>query len=46
MRKWCAVSKIKRHLRRLMRNATRHVAQRTLYKRDLQIEPREESGDI
>ena len=35
MRKWCAATKIERHLRRLMRNTTHHVAERTLHERDL-----------
>ena len=35
VRKWCAATKIERHLRRLMRNTTHHVAERTLHERDL-----------
>ncbi len=35
MRKWCAATKVERHLRRLMRSTTRHVAERTLHERDL-----------
>jgi hypothetical protein len=35
MRKRRTATKVERHLRRLMRSAARHVAERTLYERDL-----------
>ncbi len=46
MRKWCAATKIKRHLRRLMRSTTRHVTERTLHERDLLSYRRKERRDI
>ena len=46
MRKWCAATKIERHLRRLMRNTTHHVAERTLHERDLLSYRRKEWRNI
>jgi hypothetical protein len=46
MRKWCAATKVKRHLRRLMRSATCNITERTLHERDLLLYRREESSDI
>ena len=46
MRKRCATAKVERHLRRLMRNTTRHVTQRTLHERDLLVDARKEAEHL